>query len=263
MEAESKSVQRDLTAARSRVEVGVLRSEQAQQQAQARQKRPELARRLPIRPARISRSARPIGAASRPGRLRAREGWRPAAERRTAESAVASAQLSYDAALAEYNRAFAGPTDIDARAADQAVSTAQLQLARRPRPICRSWLTARTRPRPRRRARSVARPEHLRSGRRSRREGLPARPVAVSSAQRDVQRAEWPCARPEHEDDRRLLADPEGDLRPNAQSILQRCPGPAESAQQGAAAGGRRVGAARHALGAARRSTRPRDGWRW
>src|SRR4051794_8967940 len=38
MEAESKSIQADLTSARGRVEVGVLRSEQAQQQAQARKK---------------------------------------------------------------------------------------------------------------------------------------------------------------------------------------------------------------------------------
>src|SRR3954470_14670563 len=121
MEAESKSIQADLTGARGRVEVGVLRSEQAQQQAQAKKK--DADRKAAADASRKEQAVREADSMLRRAQAdyeRVKAGA-PPAERRTAESSVASAQLSYDAALAEYNRALSGPNDIDARMADQSV----------------------------------------------------------------------------------------------------------------------------------------------
>jgi RND family efflux transporter MFP subunit len=130
MEAESKTIQADLQSARGRVEVGVLRSEQAQQQAQARKK--DADRRAAADASRKEQAIREAEGNLRRAQAdyeRVKAGASPA-ERRTAETSVASAQLSYDAALAEYNRAFSGPGDIEARLADQAITAARIQLAK-------------------------------------------------------------------------------------------------------------------------------------
>lgn len=130
LEAESANLQRELTAARSRVEVGVLRSEQAQQQAQA--KRRESERRVAAEAARREQAIREGESALRRAQAdyeRVKAGA-PPAERRSAEAAVASAQLSYDSALAEYNRAFAGPGEIEQRLAEQQIASARVSLAK-------------------------------------------------------------------------------------------------------------------------------------
>ena len=130
MEAESATVQRELTAARSRVEVGVLRAEQAQQQAQAKKR--DADRRVAAEMARKDGVIREAESALRRAQSdyeRVKAGA-PPAERRAAESAVQSAQLSYDASLAEYNRAFSGPGDIEMRQAEQAIASARINLAK-------------------------------------------------------------------------------------------------------------------------------------
>ena len=122
--------QRELTAARSRVEVGVLRSEQAQQQAQAKKR--DADRRVVAEAARKEQAMREAESALRRAQADYEQvkAGAPPAERRTAESTVASAQLSYDAALAEYNRAFTGPGDIEMRQAEQAITAARISLAK-------------------------------------------------------------------------------------------------------------------------------------
>ncbi len=130
LEAESLNLQRELTAARSRVEVGVLRSEQSQQQAQAKKREAEL--RLVADAGRKEQSIREAESGLRRAQSdyeRVRAGA-PAAERRSAEAAVASAQLSYDSALAEYNRAFSGPGEIEQQLAEQAIASARVSLAK-------------------------------------------------------------------------------------------------------------------------------------
>jgi RND family efflux transporter MFP subunit len=128
IEADAEQLNRDLVAARNRVEVGVLRQEQAQQQAQARQRDTE--RRGASDQARKDQTVREAESALKRAQAdyeRVKAGATDA-ERRTAQTAVDSAQVSYDSAVAAYNQAYAGPTDLDARAADQSVQTAQLQL---------------------------------------------------------------------------------------------------------------------------------------
>jgi RND family efflux transporter MFP subunit len=130
LEADSAAVARELTAARGRVEVGVLRSEQAQQQSQARKREAE--RRGTADIARKEQALRDADSALRRAQAdyeRVKAGP-TAAERRTAEGAVQSAQLSYQAALAEYNRAFSGPGDLDLRQAEQQITSARIQLAK-------------------------------------------------------------------------------------------------------------------------------------
>ena len=130
MEADSAAVQRELAAARSRVEVGALRSEQAQQQAQARKRDQD--RRVAADAGRKEQSVREAESALRRAQAdheRVKAGA-PAAERRAAEAAVQSAQVSYDSALAEYNRAFAGPGEIEQRLAEQAITAARISEAR-------------------------------------------------------------------------------------------------------------------------------------
>jgi RND family efflux transporter MFP subunit len=129
MEAESATIQRELEAARGRVEVGALRSEQAQQQAQAKKR--DVDRRVAADAARKEAATREAESAVRRAQAdyeRVKAGASPA-ERRTAESAVASAQVAYDAALAEYNRAFAGPGELETRQAEQAIAAARIALA--------------------------------------------------------------------------------------------------------------------------------------
>lgn len=130
IEADSASIQRDLAAARSRVEVGVLRSEQAQQQAQARRRDQD--RKAAADAGRKEQSVREAESALRRAQAdhaRVRAGA-PAAERRSAEAAVQSAQLAYESALAEYNRAFAGPGEIEQRLAEQAITSARISQAK-------------------------------------------------------------------------------------------------------------------------------------
>lgn len=130
IEADATAIERELTAARGRVEVGVLRSEQAQQQAQARQREAE--RRTAAEVARKEQALREAESALRRAQAdyeRVKAGATPA-ERRTAEGNLASAQLSYDQAIAEYNRAFSGPSDLDTHSAEQQIQTARLQLAK-------------------------------------------------------------------------------------------------------------------------------------
>jgi multidrug efflux pump subunit AcrA (membrane-fusion protein) len=76
MEAESAAVQRELTAARSRVEVGALRSEQAQQQAQAKKR--DVDRRVAADASRKEAAIREAESAVRRARRGSRRGRPPA-----------------------------------------------------------------------------------------------------------------------------------------------------------------------------------------
>lgn len=130
IEADSATLQRELTAARSRVEVGVLRSEQAQQQIQARKRDQD--RKAAADSSRKEQAIREAESALRRAQAdheRVKAGA-PANERRAAEQAVQSAQLSYDAALNEYNRAFSGPGEIEQRLAEQAITSARISMAK-------------------------------------------------------------------------------------------------------------------------------------
>jgi HlyD family secretion protein len=189
MEAESKSVQADLTAARGRVEVGVLRSEQAQQQAQARKK--DADRKAAAEASRKEQAVREAEGGLRRAQAdyeRVKAGPSPA-ERRTAESAVASAQLSYDAALAEYNRAFAGPADIDARMADQSITAARVQLAKAEADLEKLGSPDPVAVRSAERDMSTAQASYARAVQSVEKVSQPD-PTQVSSAERAVQRAE-------------------------------------------------------------------------
>lgn len=234
MEAESKSISADLTAARGRVEVGVLRSEQAQQQAQARKKDND--RKVAADAARRDQSVRDAESALRRTQAdyeRVKAGASPA-ERRTAESSVASAQLSYDAALAEYNRAFSGPNDIDARLADQAVNSARVQLAKAESDLQKLGSPDPTLVRTAERDLSNAQGAYARAVQSVEKVSQPD-PVALSSAQRDVQRAELSLrsAQATKTTDRSSRFQKEISIR-NAQADLQDAQDRLNRAKQGA-----------------------------
>lgn len=222
IEADSAAVQRELAAARSRVEVGVLRSEQAQQQAQARKRDQD--RKAAADATRMEQTVREAESALRRSQAdfeRVKAGA-PAAERRSAEGAVQSAQLSYDAALAEYNRAFAGPGDIEMRLAEQAITSARINLAKAEAEV--------------QKLANGADPNDLRA---AERELMGAQnsyaravaavekvsqpdPVLVSAAEREVQRAELNLrsAQAQKTDDRSSRLQKEISVR-NAQGDLQ------------------------------------------
>jgi RND family efflux transporter MFP subunit len=189
MEAESTTVQRELTAARSRVEVGVLRAEQVQQQAQARRR--DADRRLVAEAARKEGAIRETESALRRAQAdyeRVKVGA-PPAERRAAESAVQSAQLSYDAALAEYNRAFSGPGDIEMRQAEQAITSARINLARAEELLQKLAGPDPAELRSAEREMMAAQNSYARAVAAVEKVSRPDR-VALSAAERDVQRAE-------------------------------------------------------------------------
>ncbi|MGE3267410.1 MAG: efflux RND transporter periplasmic adaptor subunit [Chloroflexota bacterium] len=222
MEADAAAVQRELAAARSRVEVGVLRSEQAQQQAQARKKDQD--RRAAADASRKEQAIREAESALRRAQNdyeRVKAGA-PAAERRSAEAAVQSAQLSYDAALAEYNKAFSGPGDIEMRLAEQSINAARIQQAKAEAEL--------------QKLANGADPNDLRA---AEREMMDAQnsyaravaavekvsqpdPVAVSAAEREVQRAELNlrAAQAQKTSDKSSRFQKEIDIR-NAQADLQ------------------------------------------
>jgi RND family efflux transporter MFP subunit len=222
IEADSAAIQRELSAARGRVEVGALRSEQAQQQVQARQRDQD--RRAAADAVRMEQTIREAESALRRAQAdheRVKAGA-PAAERRAAESAVQTAQLTYDAALAEYNRAFAGPGEIETRQADQAINAARInlqkaeaevqRLANGPDPndlraAEREMMAAQTTY-----ARAVAAVEKISQ----------PDPAAVSAAEREVQRAELNlrAAQAQRTEDRASRLQKEISVR-NAQNDLQ------------------------------------------
>jgi len=128
IEADSESLQRDLVAARNRVEVGALRQEQAQQQSQARQRDSE--RKSASDQARKDQAVREAESALKRAQAdydKIKAGASDT-ERRTAEANVDSAVASYQGAVAAYNQAYAGPNELDVRGADQAVQAATIQL---------------------------------------------------------------------------------------------------------------------------------------
>jgi HlyD family secretion protein len=128
IEADAEAMQRDLIAARNRVEVGVLRQEQAQQQSQARQRDSE--RRNAADASRKEQAIREAESAVKRAQAdyeRIKAGATPT-ERKAAEANLASAQVSYDSAVSAYNSAYTGPSELDVRAADQSIQTATLAL---------------------------------------------------------------------------------------------------------------------------------------
>jgi RND family efflux transporter MFP subunit len=189
MEAESATVQRELTAARSRVEVGVLRSEQAQQQAQAKKK--DADRRVAAEAARKDGAIREAEGTLRRAQAdyeRVKAGA-PPAERRAAETSVQSAQLSYDAALAEYNRAFTGHGDLEMRQAEQAITSARISLAKAESELQKLGGPDPTELRSAEREMLSAQNSYARAVAAVEKVSQPDR-VALNSAERDVQRAE-------------------------------------------------------------------------
>lgn len=189
MEAESATVQRELTAARSRVEVGVLRSEQAQQQAQAKKR--DADRKVAAEAARKEQAIREAESALRRAQSdyeRVKAGA-PQPERRAAESSVQSAQLSYDAALSEYNRAFSGPGDIEMRQAEQAITAARIQLAKAEADLQKAGVPDPTELRSAEREMLTAQNSYARAVAAVEKISQPDR-AALNSAERDVQRAE-------------------------------------------------------------------------
>jgi HlyD family secretion protein len=130
VQAETKEIDRDLTAARSRVQLGALRLEQSNTQAQARQRQAE--QRLEADRARRQQAMADADA----GLRRAQQDFErvkagaPAADRRAAEAGVVSARTALERARAELARASAGPTDAELKAADQQVWSARIALHR-------------------------------------------------------------------------------------------------------------------------------------
>jgi HlyD family secretion protein len=236
IEADSAAVQRELAAARSRVEVGVLRSEQAQQQVEARKRDQERKAAADAgRQEQVIREAESALRRAQADHERVKAGA-PAVERRAAESAVQSAQVSYDAALAEYNRAFAGPGEIEQRQAEQAITSARISLARAEAEV--------------QRLANGADPDDLRA---AEREVMSAQnayaravaavekvsqpdQVAVSAAEREVQRAELGLrsAQAQKTEDRSSRLQKEISVR-NAQGDLQAARERLTLARQGAA----------------------------
>jgi RND family efflux transporter MFP subunit len=189
LEAESSDLQRELTAARSRVEVGVLRSEQAQQQAQAKQREAE--RQDVADAAQKEQALREAESALRRAQAdyeRVKAGA-PAPERRSAEAAVASAPLSYDSALADYNRAFAGPGEIEQKLAEQAIASARVSHAKAEAELQRLSAPDPAEVRSAERDVAAAQNAYARAVAAVERVSQPD-PAALQAAERDVQRAE-------------------------------------------------------------------------
>lgn len=190
LEAESTELQRALTEARGRVEVGALRSEQAQQQAQAKMRESErLGTAEAARKEQVIRESESALRRAQTDYERVKAGA-PPAERRSAEAAVASAQLSYDASLAEYNRAFVGPDEIEQRLAEQAIATARISLARAEADLQKLGGPDPVDLRAAERELATAQNGYARAVAAVERVSRPD-PDALQSAERDVQRAEF------------------------------------------------------------------------
>ena len=127
VESDASLIERDLVAARGRLELGSLRFEQAQQSTQARQRDAE--RRKSTDATRREEGVRGAESALRRAQAdydRVKAGASPA-ERRAAETAVSNATAALERAEAEYYRAFT-PNEIEIRQADQTAATARLNL---------------------------------------------------------------------------------------------------------------------------------------
>lgn len=130
LQADGKEIQRELTAARTRVELGSARLEQAQVQAQARQRQVE--RQIAADGIRRQKAVQDAETGLRRAQddlARVKTGA-PASERRGAEAAVTSARAGVERAEAELTRASAGPSDAEVKLADQQVWAARLTLQR-------------------------------------------------------------------------------------------------------------------------------------
>jgi HlyD family secretion protein len=128
LQGDTTDIRRDLTAARSRLELESVRMEQAQAQAQARKRQTE----QKTEADRLRRQKTVADAET--GLQRAMDDMArvkagaPAADRRTAEAAVVSARAGVERAEAELARASAGPSDTELKAADQQVWSTRLAL---------------------------------------------------------------------------------------------------------------------------------------
>lgn len=130
VQAETTDAQRELSAARARVELGTIRLEQAQAQAQTRQRQAEHA--AEVEATRRVGAITDAEAAVRRAEdelVRVKQGA-PMADRRAAEAAIVTARASAESAEAELVRVSAGASEIELRTADQAVWTARLALQR-------------------------------------------------------------------------------------------------------------------------------------
>jgi HlyD family secretion protein len=190
IQAETTELLRELNAARSRVELGTLRLEQAQAQAVARQRQAEHAADVD----QTRRQSAVVDAESAVRRAqedlaRVKVGA-PMADRRAAEAAVVSAQSSLEGAESELARASAGPGGVELKTADQAVWSARLALQRAQADFDR--LARGADPAEVRAAdREVAAAQTTLDRARMEIERLTrGDPVALSSAERELQRAE-------------------------------------------------------------------------
>lgn len=130
LQAETTDIQRELTAARSRVELSTVRLEQAKAQAQARHRQAE--QRIETERFRQQRAV----VEAQTGLRRAAEdltrvkAGAPAADRRAAEAAIISARSGVERAEAELVRASAGPSEAELKSAEQQVWAARLAVQR-------------------------------------------------------------------------------------------------------------------------------------
>ncbi|MGE3267710.1 MAG: HlyD family efflux transporter periplasmic adaptor subunit [Chloroflexota bacterium] len=128
LQADTTETQRELTAARARLELSTLRMEQSQAQAKARQRQAE--QRIEAERLQREKAIRDAEASVRRAQedlVRVKAGA-PAAERRAADSAIQSARSAVERAEAELARASAGPSENELKAADQQVWAARLTL---------------------------------------------------------------------------------------------------------------------------------------
>jgi multidrug efflux pump subunit AcrA (membrane-fusion protein) len=130
LQAETKDIQRDLTAARSRLELDGLRVQQMQNQAQARQRQAE-------QRAQADQAQRQGATADAEAGLRRAQddlarvkAGAPAADRRMAEAGVVSARGGLERAQTDLARAKEGPSDLELKTADQQVWSARLAAQR-------------------------------------------------------------------------------------------------------------------------------------
>jgi multidrug efflux pump subunit AcrA (membrane-fusion protein) len=190
LQADSKEIQSDLASARSRVELGSVRLEQAKAQAQARQRQAE--QQTVADRARRQKAVQDaeIGLRRAQDDLTRVKAGAPAPERRAAEAAVVSARSAVERAEAELARASAGATEAELKLADQQVWAARLTLQRAENDLERmrqgpdpTQLSAAER------EVSTAQATLLRA-RLDFERVTRGDPTAISAAQRDVQRAE-------------------------------------------------------------------------
>lgn len=130
LEADRKEVEKDLQAARARLEVSSVRLSQAEAQAQARQRETE--RRIEAERVRQQFAVGDAEAGVRRAQTdleRVRMGA-PVSERQAAEGAVISARAALASAEGELARVTARPSEAELKAADQQVWSARLALQR-------------------------------------------------------------------------------------------------------------------------------------